>query len=146
MLAGLAIGFATATKFSAMPLFVPLGVAALIRPPRERRSLVASAGRCWRCVCGGVRVLRRRAVRADRLREFYRDIFEQSRMVRNAGVYPYTNQYMAHAEVRATTSTQLVLWGMAPPLGAGGGVGLRRRAWRWRGASAAPRSGCCSPG
>ena len=114
--AGACIGLATATKFSAMPLFVPLGVAALHRCVVERRFLPV-AGRCLLAVIA--------AVAAFALAEpyalidskaFLHDIFEQSSMVRNAGAYPYTTQYM-HTPKYIYDLTQLVVWGMAPALG-----------------------------
>jgi len=47
---------------------------------------------------------------------FMHDFIEQSTMVRNAGVYPYTTQYM-HTAKYGYDIEQLVVWCMAPPLG-----------------------------
>ena len=92
--AGLGIGFATATKFSALPLFVPLGVAALYRCVVERRG-GSVAGRCLLAVLAAIAAF---AIAEPYglidFKTFYRDVFEQSFMVRNAGAYPYTTQYM----------------------------------------------------
>jgi YYY domain-containing protein len=116
MLAGMCIGFATATKFSAMPLFVPLGVAALHRYVVERR-LLSVASRCALAVVVAVAAfaLAQPYALID-FKTFYHDVFEQSTMVRTAGVYPYTTQYM-HTPKYVYDVTQLVLWGMAPALG-----------------------------
>lgn len=116
MLAGMCIGFATATKFSAMPLFVPLGVAALHRYVVERRFL-SVASRCALAVVVAVAAfaLAQPYALID-FKTFYHDVFEQSTMVRTAGLYPYTTQYM-HTPKYVYDVTQLVLWGMAPALG-----------------------------
>ncbi|MBP1684993.1 MAG: hypothetical protein H6Q33_1136 [Deltaproteobacteria bacterium] len=114
--AGIAIGLATATKFSAMPLFLPLAVAALHRVAVERRFL-SVAGRCSLAVAAALLAF---AVAEPygvlRFSRFFHDIFEQSHMVRNAGVFPYTTQYMGTPKYWYDLA-QLVLWGMAPALG-----------------------------
>jgi YYY domain-containing protein len=116
VLAGAAIGLATATKFSAMPLFLPLGVAALHRYLVERR-LLSVAGRCLLALlaAGAAFALAEPYALID-FKSFYHDIFEQSHMVRNAGVFPYTTQYM-HTVKYYYDLEQLVVWGMAPLLG-----------------------------
>jgi len=116
VLAGIAIGLATATKFSAMPLFLPLGIAALHRVRVERR-FVPVAARCAVAVVAAVLAF---AVGEPygiiRFTRFYHDILEQSHMVRNAGVFPYTTQYMGTPKYWYDL-WQLIVWGMAPPLG-----------------------------
>jgi len=116
VLAGIAIGLATATKFSAMPLFLPLGIAALHRVRVERR-FAPVAARCALAVMAAVLAF---AVAEPygiiRFPRFYHDILEQSHMVRNAGVFPYTTQYMGTPKYWYDL-WQLVIWGMAPPLG-----------------------------
>ena len=116
VLAGIAIGLATATKFSAMPLFLPRGIAALHRVRVERR-FAPVAARCALAVAAAVLAF---AVAEPygiiRLARFYHDILEQSHMVRNAGVFPYTTQYMGTPKYWYDLE-QLILWGMAPPLG-----------------------------
>ena len=116
VLAGTAIGLATATKFSAMPLFLPLGIAALHRVMVEGR-FFSVAVRCALAVLA--------AFAAFALAEpyglldfkrFYHDILEQSQMVRQAGRFAYTTQYMGTPKYWYDL-TQLVLWGMAPALG-----------------------------
>jgi YYY domain-containing protein len=114
--AGAAIGLATATKFSAMPLFLPLGVAVLHRYVAERR-LLAVSGRTILALLAAVAAfaLAEPYALID-FKAFYHDILEQSNMVRHAGLFPYTTQYM-HTVKYGYDLTQLVLWGMAPPLG-----------------------------
>lgn len=132
MLAGMCIGFAAATKFSAMPLFVPLGVAALNRYLVERRFL-SVAGRFVLAMAAavGAFALAQPYALID-FKTFYHDVFEQSTMVRTAGVYPYTTQYMGTTKY-VYDLTQLVIWGMAPALGI---VAVCATAWRpvvaWR--------------
>jgi YYY domain-containing protein len=48
--------------------------------------------------------------------QFLHDILEQSRMVRNAGIVPYTNQYIGVPKFLYELQ-QMILWGMAPLLG-----------------------------
>ncbi len=113
---GIAIGLATASKFSAMPLFVPLGIAALHRYFAERR-LLSVAGRLALAVlvAAAAFALAQPYAVLD-FRAFIHDIFEQSQMVRHAGVFPYTVQYMGTVKYWYDVQ-QLVLWGMAPALG-----------------------------
>lgn len=116
LLAGLCIGLATATKFSAMPLFAPLAVAALYRCYAER-TVVPIAGRTALAVVAAfVAFAVAEPYALLRFDRFYHDIVEQSHMVRNAGVFPYTTQYM-HTPKYAYELVQLVVWGMAPALG-----------------------------
>ena len=113
--AGFCIGLALATKFSAMPLFLPLGIAALFRWREDGFAraagwtllalLAAVAGFAFGEPYGLLNFSR-----------FYRDVAEQSVMVRNAGAYPYTTQYM-HLTKYWYEVEQLVLWCMAPLLG-----------------------------
>jgi YYY domain-containing protein len=114
--AGIAIGLATATKFSALPLLAPLAVAALLRMIEERRFLpvVLKGALAVACIAFAFAVGQPYAL-LD-FASYWRDIDEQSRMVRNAGMLPYTNQYIGVPKYRYDL-TQLVLWGMAPPLG-----------------------------
>jgi YYY domain-containing protein len=116
VLGGAAIGVAVANKFSAMPLFAPLAVAALHRYLTERR-LVSVAARTGLAVlaAAGAFALAQPYALIDFPR-FYRDIIEQSSMVRTAGVFPYTTQYM-HTPKYLYELTQLVLWCMGPALG-----------------------------
>jgi dolichyl-phosphate-mannose--protein O-mannosyl transferase len=116
VLAGIAIGLATATKFSAMPLFLPLGIASLHRVRVERR-FAPVAARCALAVMAAVLAF----VAAEpygiiHFARFYHDILEQSRMVRNAGMFPYTTQYMG-------TPKYWYDLGHGTALGTGGGVG-----------------------
>jgi YYY domain-containing protein len=116
VLSGMALGFATASKFSAMPLFVPLGIAALHRWWVEGRFLPV-AGRTMQAVVAALAAfaLAQPYAILD-YRAFIHDIFEQSQMVRTAGVFPYTVQYMGTPKYWYEL-TQLVTWGMAPALG-----------------------------
>jgi YYY domain-containing protein len=113
--AGLAIGFAAATKFSALPLLAPLGVAGLLRCRQDG---------FWRVVARGALAVSC-LVLAFAIGQpyafldfgnYFRDLEEQSRMVRQAGLLPYTNQYIGVPKYVYDLG-QLVLWGMAPPLG-----------------------------
>jgi YYY domain-containing protein len=114
--AGACIGLAVATKFSAMPLFLPLGIAALYRWSRERRSgrfFVLTSAAVLAAIVAFALAEPYAIIRWER---FVRDIREQSEMVRNAGLFPYTTQYM-HTPKYLYELWQLVVWCMAPPLG-----------------------------
>ncbi len=132
VLAGVFIGLAVATKFSAMPLLLPLGIAALHRYVVERR-LVPIAGRCLLAVLAAAAAFALAEPYAVMdFRAFFHDLMEQSGMVRNAGVFPYTTQYMGTPKYWYDL-TQLVLWGMAPALGLAAVWGSLMRvgiAWR----------------
>src|SRR5262249_37572642 len=121
-------------KFSAMPLFLPLAVAALHRYWVERR-LLAVGGRCALALLAAAAAF---AVAEPYaiidFRAFSHDISEQSNMVRHAGVLPYTIQYMGTIKYWYDLQ-QLVLWGMAPVLGVvaiGASVARVGTAWRTR--------------
>jgi len=116
VLAGTCIGLATATKFSAMPLLLPLAIAALYRYLEERRFLSVAGRLALAALAFAFAFVAVEPYAVLRFDRFYHDIFEQSTMVRNAGVYPYTTQYM-HTPKYWYDLTQLVVWGMAPPLG-----------------------------
>lgn len=113
--AGLTIGFAAATKFSALPLLAPLGVACLVRLPQDGFLRVVGRGLlAVLCIAAAFAVGQPYAI-LD-FANYARDITEQSGMVREAGRLPYTNQYIGVVKY-AYDLTQMVLWGMAPPLG-----------------------------
>ena len=116
VLAGVCIGLETATKFSAMPLFLALGVATLHRYFVERR-FVAVTGRLLLAMVAALGAFALAEPYAVlRFERFYHDIVEQSHMVRSAGVFPYTTQYM-HTPKYLYDIQQLIVWGMAPALG-----------------------------
>jgi YYY domain-containing protein len=134
LLAGACIGLAVATKFSAMPLFLPLGVAALHRLAVERRFgrivLLTLAAAVMAVVAFAI-------VEPYGLlnwQRFLRDIREQSDMVRNAGQFPYTTQYM-HTPKYAYELWQMIVWCMGPALGVAAVIAAVLRvgsAWRER--------------
>ncbi|MBI3781902.1 MAG: glycosyltransferase family 39 protein, partial [Deltaproteobacteria bacterium] len=137
--AGICIGLAIATKFSAMPLFLPLGIAALHRCFVERRVLPISAKVVLAVVAAALAFAVAEPYAILRFDRFYHDIVEQSGMVRNAGQFPYTTQYM-YTPKYVYDLTQLILWGMAPLLGVTavwatasrvGGAWRNRRAAEW---------------
>lgn len=115
VLAGVVIGFAAATKFSALPLLAPLGVAGLIRVPQDGFFRVVGRG-LLAVLCVALAFAIGQPYAFLDFANYSRDITEQSRMVRNAGLLPYTNQYIGVIKY-AYDLEQLVLWGMAPPLG-----------------------------
>lgn len=114
--AGVCIGLAVATKFSAMALLAPLGIAILHRWWQEGR-LLPVLGWSVAAVLAGVAAFALAEpyiiLNFDRV---MRDITEQSHMVRNAGLFPFTTQYIGTPKY-AYEIEQMVLWGMAPPLG-----------------------------
>lgn len=116
-LAGAAIGLAVATKFSALPLLGPL-VVAIVLGHRIGRGMPASIGLLMcslAAACIAVAVAQPYAF-ID-FAAYSHDIAEQSRMVRHAGLVPYTNQYIGTINYIYEIG-QLVFWGMTPLLGA----------------------------
>lgn len=113
--AGLSAGLAIATKFSALPLLLPIGIAVIDRCRVEKRLRPLFAG-----ACAGVLLLVAFFIGQPYaildFQAFRSDILEQSRMVRHAGLYPYTNQYVGVPKYLYDLE-QMVLWGMGPPLG-----------------------------
>lgn len=134
VLAGAVSGLALATKASALPLLAAIGLVAIIRwlPRRDWARLVG-----WGAAAGGAAVLAFMVGQPYAVLDFgafVHDVLEQSRMVRQAGLFPYTNQYMGVPKV-VYDLREMVLWGMGPPLGlaALAGFGLAvMRAWRER--------------
>jgi DNA-binding beta-propeller fold protein YncE len=115
-LSGACLGLSLATKFSALPLFAPAAVALLF---------LKLSGAPWRRVILAGAALGAAAATAFFVGQPYAvldyknwsaSILEQSRMVRNAGLFPYTNQYVGTPKYLYNLE-QLVLWGMGPALG-----------------------------
>jgi YYY domain-containing protein len=133
-LAGVCIGLATATKFSALPLLGALGVAALHRCFVERRFFPVAASVVVAVVAAFLAFAVAEPYGLLRFDRFYHDIVEQSHMVRNAGDFPYTTQYM-NTPKYAYEIVQLVVWCMGPLLGLAALWGTGSRivsAWRTR--------------
>ncbi len=132
--AGACIGLAVATKFSAMPLFGALGVAALVRWRSEGQFFRVAGWTVLAVLSGVVAFAVAEPYVVLRFDRVFRDIFEQSQMVRNAGLFPFTTQYIGTPKY-AYELTQLVLWCMAPPLGlAAVWATVARPAHAWRNA------------
>ncbi len=115
LLAGLSIGLAVATKFSALPILLPLAVAVAIRWHTERRARPLAYGLAAGVAAVAFFLLGQPYAILD-FRAYIHDILEQSRMVRNAGIVPYTNQYIGVPKYLYDLQ-QMILWGMAPLLG-----------------------------
>ncbi len=131
-LGGLCIGLAMATKFSAAPLFLPLAVAGLLGWLGGEGLLRVVAQVALASVCAALGFVAAQPYAILNFSQYAHDILEQSRMVRNAGLFPYTTQYM-HTPKYLYELTQLVLWGMAPPLGiAAVWAAVRRPLAAWR--------------
>lgn len=116
LVAGAAIGLAAACKFSAMPLFLPLGIAALHRLIVERRFFAVTGKLAAAVVAAFVAFALAEPYALLDFDRFYHDIVEQSGMVRNAGQFAYTTQYM-HTPKYIYDLTQMAVWGMGPALG-----------------------------
>ncbi len=120
--AGLAAGLAVATKFSALPIFLAVAIAVFYRWNLEGRkagALRRVAALALSVVLGFV--LGQPYAILD-FAAFRNDILEQSRMVRHAGMFPYTNQYIGVPKYLYDLN-QMVLWGMGPLLGIAAVVG-----------------------
>jgi 4-amino-4-deoxy-L-arabinose transferase-like glycosyltransferase/DNA-binding beta-propeller fold protein YncE len=119
---GLAAGLAVATKFSALPIFLAVAIAVVYRWNLEGRKAgaVRRTGALALSVAAGF-VLGQPYAILD-FSAFRNDIVEQSRMVRHAGIFPYTNQYIGAPKYLYDLG-QMVLWGMGPLLGAAAVIG-----------------------
>jgi len=124
--AGSAIGFAVATKFSALPLLLPLAVTAALVWRRDRRPGRAAAWLALGCACAGAAFALGEPYALLNHRAWLHDILEQSAMVRNAGALPYTNQYVGVPKV-VYDLREMVVWGMGPLLGIAALAGVWRR-------------------
>jgi 4-amino-4-deoxy-L-arabinose transferase-like glycosyltransferase/sugar lactone lactonase YvrE len=114
--AGFTTGLALATKFSALPILVPIGTVFLYRwiiDGWRFRTLWRGAAVLLLIVVGFA--LGQPYAILD-FHAFRNDILEQSRMVRHAGLYPYTNQYIGVPKYLYDLE-QMILWGMGPLLG-----------------------------
>lgn len=124
--AGIAVGFAVATKFSALPLVLPLVVAAFLRWRSDRGLGRALRGLAVASVCALAAFAVGEPYALLEARTYLRDVLEQSQMVRHAGLFPYTNQYVGVPKV-VYDLREMVLWGMGPLLGLAALVGTVRR-------------------
>jgi YYY domain-containing protein len=134
--AGAAVGLAVATKFSALPLLLPLAVAAAFRARSERTVRRAAAGLALGCACAAAGFFVGEPYAILDARGWLHDILEQSRMVRHAGLVPYTTQYIGVPKV-IYDLREMVVWGMGPLLGIAALVGTAARLRRWRSLSGA---------
>lgn len=114
--AGAAIGLAVATKFSALPLLLPLAVAAAFRARSERTLRRALGGIVLGCVAAAAAFAIGEPYALLDAKGWLHDILEQSQMVRHAGLMPYTTQYVGVQKVFYDLR-ELVVWGMGPLLG-----------------------------
>ncbi len=114
--AGIGIGLAMATKFSAAPLFAPVGVALLVRLYRDRRLGPAFVGGVVTLLATATAFFVGQPYAILDYQAYMKDILEQSVMVRTAGTFPYTWQYYGTPKYGYELS-QIVLFGMAPALG-----------------------------
>ncbi|MBI4233365.1 MAG: glycosyltransferase family 39 protein [Chloroflexi bacterium] len=134
-LAGVFLGLALASKVSAAPMFLPVGLAFLLyafSPEGERLRLQWPApARLKRAalglglmlaVCGIVLFITQPYAFLDWGR-FFGDTKEQSEMVRRIRDYPYTQQYIG-TPAYLYHIQQLALFGLGLPLGALAWVGL----------------------
>jgi YYY domain-containing protein len=124
--AGVAVGLAVATKFSALPLFLPLVVAAALRWRNERKfsRVIGGVALATGCALAAFAIAEPYALLG--FRAYVHDVLEQSRMVRHAGLFPYTNQYVGVPKVLYDLR-EMVVWGMGPLLGLAALVGTVRR-------------------
>jgi len=124
--AGAAIGFAVATKFSAIPLLLPLAVAAALAWRRERTPRRALGGLAIAGACALAAFAAGEPYALLDSRAWLHDILEQSHMVRHAGDVAYTNQYVGVPKVLYDLR-EMVVWGMGPLLGIAALIGTVRR-------------------
>ena len=123
---GIGIGFAVATKFSALPLLAPFGIACLVRIAVERRFFAIVGKALLAMIAVGTAFFIGQPYAILNWTRYSHDIAEQSRMVRNAGLFPYTNQYVGTPKYFYELE-QMILWGMAPALGLTAVIGTGAR-------------------
>lgn len=124
--AGAVVGLALATKISAAPLGLPLGLGLAVFAVRRgslRAALAAGAAASGAAMAAFLLAQPYAVLSHTR---FVADVLEQSRMVRQAGLYPYTHQYVG-APLLLYEVRELVLWGMGPLPGVVALVGLLTR-------------------
>src|SRR5512135_1161352 len=116
VLAGAVTRLALATKASAAPLLLPLAVAVFLAT-KDRRAFGRAA---VLLAAAGAAALVAFAVGEPYAfldaRAFWRSVTEQGTMVRHAGIFPYTNQYVGVPDF-LYEGKELVLWGLGPLLG-----------------------------
>jgi YYY domain-containing protein len=112
--AGAAVGLGVATKFSALPILLPLAIAVFSRWRKEKSNRPLLRGAIAVGAAAAAFGIGQPYAILD-FRAYFHDILEQSRMVRNAGIFPYTNQYIGVPKYLYDLG-QMVLWGMGPLL------------------------------
>ena len=136
LLGGAAFGLALATKFSAAPLAVPLICAVFLRYRTEREPYKAG----FFLFLSGLTALVTFALAQPYafldFPKFSHDVLEQSRMVRRAGLFAFTNQYVGTSKLLYPLS-EMALWGMGPLLFLAALAGTLKAAARFRRATAA---------
>ncbi len=135
-LSGMVAGLAIATKVSALPVLLPVAIAVVLRARAEGRlAAVLRLAAVTAPPCAIAFVLGEPYAVLGWER-FLRDVREQSEMVRTAGLFAYTNQYVGVTKYLHDLR-EMVLWGMGPALGLAAvwgtirRVGANLRAPRW---------------
>ena len=138
LLAGAWAGLAVGTKFSAVLLVLPLGVALMVNPaPALSGRCWALSGRCWTrwrrgLECGGAALVAFVLTNPFALLAFptyWRNVAEQGAIARGLLDVPYTRQFHATWPYLYSLVQQL-RWGMGWPLGLAAGGGLAWAVWR----------------
>lgn len=117
------VGLALATKVSSVPLMLPLAVGALVVRPRESSSgVLTRLGSLLAAlsISAGFFLLGEPYALFDP--QFLHDVREQSEMVRQAGIVPYTIQYLGTVPY-LDDLRQAFTWGMGPALGLAAALG-----------------------
>lgn len=127
--AGAVTGLAVATKISALPLALPiaLGLGLYAFRTRSTRATLRAAAAAAGAAAAAFALAEPYALLS--WQRFAADVLEQSRMVRQAGLYPYTHQYSGAPRLLYEVR-ELVLWGMGPLLGVTALAGLVQRLGR----------------
>ncbi|MFI5142736.1 MAG: DUF2298 domain-containing protein [Thermoanaerobaculales bacterium] len=116
VLAGAATGLALATKFSALPLLLPLALAAFFHVRAGARSARMMRGLALALGCTVLAFAAGEPYAILDSRAYLHDVLEQSAMVRHAGLLPYTTQYIGVPKL-VYDLREMLLWGMGPLLG-----------------------------
>lgn len=127
VIAGVALGLSVATKFSALPLGAAV-VASLALRLKEDGWKHTAGNAALLGLAGALSFVAGSPYAILDWKAYSHDILEQSRMVRNAGNVPYTNQYVGTQKVLYDLR-EIFFWGLGPLLALAGlfGTGVRIR-------------------
>lgn len=134
VIAGLGYGLAVATKFSAIPLALPLLIAVALRYYRQRELFLAITALLYAVLVALLCAIITQPYALLDASNFIQQVSQQSDLARGALDYPYVRQFVGTVPY-VYELQNLVLWGMGVALGLMALLGLLWLVWRivrWR--------------